>query len=245
MASLFRRITGYWRTSVAQKFEEHADPAVQLAQAIQEAQEQHLRLRDQAANVIANQKHTEMRLNRAIEDVEKARRSAREALVLADEAAAAGNTSRANDMNLAAEGFATRLITLETEVESLKTLYYQSTDAAEQAKAAVEQSSVALRDRLAERQKLLSQLDQVKLQERMNAANAMLTEQFGQDVPTFDEVRQKIEMRYAKALGVAEVSSTGTGRSPEMAEVERETLRRDARSKLTELREQFGLPSGS
>jgi phage shock protein A len=243
MASLLRRITGYLRTSASEKFEERADPAIQLAQAIQEAQDQHLRLRDQAANVIAKQKHTEMRLNRAIEDVEKARRSAREALIMADEASGAGNTTRSADMMAAAEGFATRLITLENEVESLKTLYYQSTDAAEQAKAAVEQSSLALRDRLAERQKLLSQLDQVKLQERMNAANAMLSEQFGQDVPTFDEVRRKIETRYAKALGVAEVSSTG--RSPEMAEVERESLKREARSKLSELREQFGLPSGS
>jgi phage shock protein A len=184
-----------------------------------------------------------MRLNRAIEDVEKARGSAREALIMADEASTAGNASRSADMMAAAEGFATRLITLENEVESLKTLYYQSTDAAEQAKAAVEQSSLALRDRLAERQKLLSQLDQVKLQERMNAANAILSEQFGQDVPSFDEVRRKIETRYAKALGVAEVSSTG--RSPEMVEVERESLKREARTKLSELRQQFGLPSGS
>jgi phage shock protein A len=245
MASLLRRITGYLRTSASQRFEERADPAVQLAQAIQEAQDEHLRLRDQAANVVANQKHTEMRLNRAIEDVEKARGSAREALIMADEASGAGNARRSADMMAAAEGFATRLITLEGEVESLKTLYYQSTDAAEQAKAAVAQSSLALRDRLAERQKLLSQLDQVKLQERMNAANAILSEQFGQDVPSFEEVRRKIETRYAKALGVAEVAGTGTGRSPEMVEVERESLKREARSKLSELRQQFGLPSGS
>ena len=44
-------------------FNERADPKVQLEQAIAEAQNQHRRLQEQAANVIANQKQGEMRLN--------------------------------------------------------------------------------------------------------------------------------------------------------------------------------------
>jgi phage shock protein A len=77
----------------------------------------------------------------------------------------------------------------------------------------------------------------------MNKAMATLAAPIGQDVPSFAEVRDKIEARYAKALGVAEIA--GTSRSPEMVEVERETMRREARTKLAELRQQFGLPSGS
>ena len=38
------------------RFEENADPKVQLEQAMAEAQEQHRRLVEQAASVIANQK---------------------------------------------------------------------------------------------------------------------------------------------------------------------------------------------
>ena len=63
----------------------------------------------------------------------------------------------------------------------------------------MQQNSVALQKKLAERQKLLSQLDQAKMQEQMNKAMASLNETVGDDVPTFDEVRDKIEARYAKA----------------------------------------------
>jgi len=50
--------------------EQRADPKVQLEQAIEEAREQHRRLKEQAANVIANQKQAEIRLSSAVEDKE-------------------------------------------------------------------------------------------------------------------------------------------------------------------------------
>ena len=59
----------------------------------------------------------------------------------------------------------------------------------------------ALQGKLAERQKLLSQLDQAKMQEQMNTAMSSLGEDVGEDVPGFDEIRDKIEARYAKAKG--------------------------------------------
>ena len=106
-----------------------------------------------------------------------------------------------------------QLIQLEKEVDDLKTLVLQSTQAADQAKAAVQQNAAALQQKLAERQKLLSQLDQAKMQEQMNKAMATLTETVGEDVPTLDEVRDKIEARYAKAKGMAELSES-IGRAP-------------------------------
>ena len=71
---MFKVIKRWWKYMTAKlsgSFNERADPKVQLEQAIMEAQEQHRRLREQAANVIANQKQTEMRLNRAMEELEK------------------------------------------------------------------------------------------------------------------------------------------------------------------------------
>src|SRR5439155_13063510 len=67
MIKLLRRIGRYITAALTGKFNEVADPKVQLEQAIMEAQEQHRRLTEQAANVIANQKQTEMRLNRAMD----------------------------------------------------------------------------------------------------------------------------------------------------------------------------------
>ena len=86
MIKLFRRMGRYMTALFTGKFNEAADPKVQLEQAIMEAQEQHRRLTEQAANVIANQKQTEMRLNRAMEELEKINAPARQALIMADEA---------------------------------------------------------------------------------------------------------------------------------------------------------------
>ena len=90
---------------------------MQLEQAITEAQDQHRRLKEQAANVIANQKQTEMRLNRSMADHEKLNTNARQALLMADEAQKAGDAERGGTSTTsAAEAFANQLIQLENEV---------------------------------------------------------------------------------------------------------------------------------
>ena len=72
MIKLFRRWWGYLNAKLTGKFNEMADPTVQLEQAIREAQDQHRRLKEQAANVIASQKQAEMRLNKRMSDLEYA-----------------------------------------------------------------------------------------------------------------------------------------------------------------------------
>src|SRR5437588_8069785 len=109
MIKLLRRIGHYITAALGGKFDEIADPKVQLEQALAEAQEQDRRLKEQAANVIANQKQTEMRLNRAMEELEKVNGSARQALLMADEAVKQGDATKATKMNQAAEAFANRL----------------------------------------------------------------------------------------------------------------------------------------
>ena len=71
-----------------------ADPKVQLEQAITEAQDQHRRLREQAANVIANQKQSELRLNSKMGELEKLNANARQALIMAADAEKAGNAGQ-------------------------------------------------------------------------------------------------------------------------------------------------------
>src|SRR5437867_13100131 len=121
MIKLFRRTWRYFTAMLTGKFNEAADPKVQLEQAITEAQDQHRRLVEQAANVIANQKQTEMRLNRALEELEKVNGSARQAVMMADEATKNGDGAKATQYSQAAESFANRLIAGEAEVESRKT----------------------------------------------------------------------------------------------------------------------------
>jgi phage shock protein A len=246
MAAMFKTLKRMWRyvgAKLGASFDEHADPKVQLEQAIGEAQDQHRRLKEQAANVIANQKLTEMQLNRAMNELESLNGKARQAVLMADDASKRGDTAKAAEYNKAAESFATQLVSTEKQVESLKTIHLQSAQAADQAKAAVAQNSAVLQQKLAERQKLLSQLDQAKMQEQMNTAMASLSEAVGQDVPTFDEVRNKIEARYARALGSAELE--GQTVESRMLEVEQAAVDTEAQARLSQIRSQLGLESGT
>jgi phage shock protein A len=243
MLKLFRRAWAYLTASLTGKFNEAADPKVQLEQAIIEAQDQHRRLKEQAANVIANQKQTELRLNRAMGELEKSNASARQAVLMAADAEKAGDAAKAQQYTSAAESFANRLIQLEREIDDLKTLSLQSTQAADQAKAAVQQNANALQRRLAERQKLLSQLDQAKMQEQMNRAMSSLSETVGQDVPTLEEVRDKIEARYSRARGMAELH--GESVEGRMLEVEQATMNTEAQARLSEIRSSLGIGTGT
>jgi phage shock protein A len=243
MLKLIKKWWRYLTASATGKFNERADPKVQLEQAITEAQEQHRRLIEQAANVIANQKQTELRLNRSMEELEKLNGLARQAVRMADDATKAGNATKAAEFTQSAEAFANRLIAIENDVESLKTMHLQATQAAGQAKTAVQQNSSQLQAKLAERQKLLSQLDQAKMQEQVNAAMTSLNQQVGQDVPTLDEVRQKIETRYAKALGSAELA--GQSVESRMLEVEQAQMNVEAQARLSAIKEQLGIATTS
>ena len=239
---MFKALKRWWKylgAKVNSVFNAKADPKIQLEQAITEAQEQHRRLREQAANVIANQKQTEMRLERSMDELEKVSGNAKQAVLMADEAAKKGDQARVSELTSAAESFAARLIAIESQVEDLKQLALQSSQASDQAKAAVQQNATVLQRKLAERQKLLSQLDQAKMQEQVNKAMASLSETVGEDVPTFDEVRDKIEARYAKAKGMSELTETSV--ESRMLEVEQAAANSEAQARLAQIRAQLGL----
>ena len=243
---MFKALKRWWKymtAKVSGSLDERADPKVQIQQAINEAQEQHRRLRDQAANVIANQKQLEMQLSRTMGELEKTNGNARQALMMESQASQRGDATKAGEYESAAESIATRLIELERTVEEQKTMVLQATQAADQAKTAVQQNSLALQKKLAERQKLLSQLDQAKMQEQLNTAMATLSESVGQDVPTFDEVRDKIEARYAKAKGMAELQ--GQTVENRMLEIEQATTTTEARGRLDAMRAELGLTTGT
>ena len=240
MWKLIKRRWKYMTARLSGRLEASADPKIQLEQAIGEARDQHRRLKDQAANVIANHKQTEIRLNRALSELERVNRNARQALMMAEEAAGTGEEAKATSYTNAAEQLAGRLITLEQEIESLKSLLFQTSEAADQAKAAVSQNALSLQEKLSERQKLLGQLDQARMQEQMNEAMSTLSEAVGEDVPTLSEVRDKIEARYAKAKGAAELVEEGSSEG-RMLEIEAAARNQEAKTRLTQIREQLGI----
>ena len=77
------------------------------------------------------------------------------------------------------------------------------------------------------------------MQEEMNKAMATLSETVGEDVPTFEEVRDKIEARYAKAKGASEL--TGESVESRMLEVEQAAMNTEANARLAQIRSELGL----
>jgi phage shock protein A len=239
MANGFTKAAKYLSALFSSKVDEYADPKVQIQQAIEDAQRQHQALSQQAAAVIGNQRQLEMKLNRQLGEIERLQNSARQALVLADQARNQGDPAKAQQYEQAAQVTATQLVSAEQSVEDLKVLHDQSLGAAEQAKQAVERNSMILQQKIAERTKLLSQLEQAKMQEKASESLRQMSEIAAPgSTPTLDEVRDKIEKRYANALGQAELAQNSVqGR---MLEVQQASIDMAGASRLEQIRASMG-----
>ena len=225
----------YMMALFGSKIDEYADPKVQIQQAIEEAQRQHQALVQQAAAVIGNQRQLEMKLSRQMEEVEKLQGMARQALVLADRARGGGDEAEAQKYESTAQTLATQLVSGEQSMEDLKTLHDQALSAAGQARKAVENNAMVLQQRIAERSRLLSQLEQAKMQETVaKSLESMSSLAAPGNTPSLDEVRDKIEQRYANAMGRAELASNSVeGR---MLEVQKSSLDLAGSSRLEQIR---------
>ncbi|HLU44069.1 MAG TPA: PspA/IM30 family protein [Natronosporangium sp.] len=235
MANPFVKAWRYLMALFGAKVDEYADPKVQIQQAIDEAKVQHQALVRQAAAVIGNQRQLEMRLSRQMSEVEKWQSMARQGLVLAEKARAEGDEQKALEYEQAAQAAANQLVSAEQQVEELKTLHDQALNAAQQARKAVENNKMLLEEKLAERTKLLSQLEQAKMQETVAASlESMSALAAPGNTPSLDEIREKIERRYAAAMGRAELASQGVeGR---MLEMQRSTLDLAGAARLEQIR---------
>jgi phage shock protein A len=222
------------------KLDERIDPKVQIEQAITEAKRQHELLSQQAAAVLGNRHQLEMKLDKQMDEVERMQGSARQAIVLAEQARAAGDEKKATDYESAAQSFATQLVAAEKAAEDLKHLHDQALGASEKAKQAVAQNAMLLQQRLAERSKLLNQLDQAKMQERVNDALKSVSQlSVPGNTPSLDQVAEKIEARYARAMGAAELGESSV--ETRMLEVQRSALDVEGAQRLEAIRASMGL----
>jgi phage shock protein A len=235
MANPFVKGWRYMMALFGAKIDEYADPKVQIQQAVEDAQRQHQALVQQAAAVIGNQRQLELKLSRQMSEVEKLQAMARQALVLADKSRSAGDEAKATEYERTAQTLATQLVAGEQSMEDLKTLHDQALSAAGQARQAVENNASILQQKLAERTRLLSQLEQAKMQETVaRSLESMSSLAAPGNTPSLDEVREKIERRYANAMGRAELASNSVeGR---MMELQQSTLDMAGSSRLEQIR---------
>jgi phage shock protein A len=235
MANGFAKAWRYMSAWFGAKVDEKADPKIQIQQAIEEAQRQHEALTRQAANVIGNQHQLELKLDRQLSQIEDLQAQARQALVLADRARSSGDDAKAADFEQTAGVLANQLVSAEAAAADLKQLHDQSMGAAQQARQAVQDNAMLLQEKLAERTKLLSQLEQAKMQEQVSASlNQMGELAAPKKTPSLEEVRDKIERRYSNALGQADLATNSVqGR---MLEVKKATMNMAGQARLEEIR---------
>lgn len=243
MANPFSKGWKYLMANFDQKIDENADPKVQIQQAVEAAKKQHRDISTQAAQVIGNKKQLEMQLDRLVKSQADYQEKARTALHMADDAQAKGDQAKATEYLNTAEVIASQLVTVESELENTKQMYATAAEAAKQAEEQQRQSEVRLQQQLGEVDKLLAQADQAKMQEA-NAAAVDSMNQLGaadDNVPTLDAMREKIERRYADALGAQELTqNTVTDRMAEISSAGRDMA---AASKLEEIRASMGASS--
>ncbi|MBC2682478.1 PspA/IM30 family protein [Corynebacterium anserum] len=238
MANPFSKGWKYLMQSLDTKIEENADPNVQIDQAVEAAKKQHAEVTKSAAAVIGNRNQLEMKMHRLQEDAGTLAENARAAIKRADEATAAGDTAKAQEFNQTAEVFASQLVTVEQELSETKKLHAGAVQAAEQAEAQQKQSEMRLQKQMQQVTQLRSQVAQTAMQESVAQSVQQLNGVCAdEDVPTLDGVRDKIEQRYARALGAQElVENSVQGRMQEISQAGHDMK---ASSRLEELRAQM------
>jgi phage shock protein A len=210
---MFRLAKRTWHYAIAflsGTLDSLADPRVQIEQAIEDAKRQHAALSDQAAAVIGNQRELQLKLTRSLNELERLRASASQALVLAEDARTKGDTERAAAHERTARLFAMQLATVESSAADLHELLERAAGAAKAAKGAVEHNAYVLQRQLAERSKLLTELEAAKMQERVaDALQRIGTFAPATDVPSLQEIRDRIDRRIARASGRYELANDG------------------------------------
>lgn len=236
---MFKRLWAYIRSWFRQAAESAMDPEVEIQSAIDEARRRDQELRNQAAKVIAHKTQLESQIERAAEDIGEAREMAKQALLRVDAAKNEGDQAAVEKWTRAAQSLAMRLQASENNLNSLKAQYETAVAQAETAKEAVQSNAMSLQELSAKRMEMLGSLQQAKMQESVNAAVEALSAGVTDEMPSLDQVEQKIEQRKAEAMARAELREA----TPEGAEAE---LRKaismtEADAKLDELRAELGL----
>ncbi len=241
MPNPFAKGWNYVKASLDKKVDNNADPKILVHQAMNNARDQHKAVADQAAAVIGSAKQLEIAMGTKSRQLDETQGQVRQTLQVADAARAEGDTAKAAQLDAQAEQLANRLVTAEQDLESTRQLHGQAVQAAEQAKQAVSQSEQRLRETLAQEDQLLLQATQAEMQHRTADSVSSLQGPGGGNSPTFEEIRAKIEGRYATALGKQELAEATGATSTTQFDAAALTRESEGKAKLDQIRASMGV----
>lgn len=218
--AFFKRANSYAQAKAQSELDSHADPRVQLDQAIGSLQQHHEDLTLAASHVIAQDRLAKMQLTTLSSQEASYSKSAMTAQQQ-------GNLD-------AARSFALKIASLREQIQGLTAQIPQLEDAAAAARVAVQESADQLQQKLGERSTILAQIDQTTMQRQMAASMKAVSDLApGSAMPSLNEIKNKVQTQYAVAMAQSELSST----SPEVQEmhVHHAELTSEADSILAEL----------
>jgi len=236
---VFKKWWAYIKSWFGVQSDKMMDPEIEIQMAIDQANKKNQDLRNQAANIVAHRTQLESKIERAADEVGETREMAKQAILKAEEAKAAGDTASVTKWTNIAQGQATKLQAAESNLTSLKSQYEVAITQADNAKAAVQANAARLQELTAKQMQLLGALEQAKMQESVNAAVQSMSATMDDSMPSLEDVQNKIERRQAQAMGQAEVFDV----TPEGGEVELRQAMNEAQAdaKLEELKAELGL----
>lgn len=240
---MFRLILRTWHYSLAllsNLFDERADPRVQIEQAIEEAKRQHTLLAEQAAAVIGNQRELQLKIARGNADALRMDRSIAQSLRLADASRSKGDREAAGRYERTAQLLATQLAAAQSSLADLCELHDRAAAGANAARRAIEQNAFTLQRQMAERSKLLTELEAARMQERMAEALSRIGALApAGSVPTLPQIQEKIDRRIGRGAGRLEIARDGV--ESQLVEIERSVIDARGEQLLDEIRRREGL----
>ena len=201
-SKIFKRANSYAQAKAEAEFDAHADPKIQLEQALAGMQQHHQDLEAAASHVLAQEKVAKMRLADLSADEAKYTQ-------MALTAKQQGNLD-------VARTFASKVAGLREQIQGLVTQIPQLEQVASDAREAVQESADQLQQKLNEKSTILSQIDQANMQKEMAASLKQVSDLTrSSNVPSLEEIKQKVAGQFAEAQASTELSST----SPEVLEM--------------------------
>ncbi|MEA3502349.1 MAG: PspA/IM30 family protein [Actinomycetota bacterium] len=239
---MFKKWWEYIKSWFKKTSDDMMDPEIEIQMAIDQAKKKNQDLRNQAANIVAHRTQLESKIEKAADEVGETREMAKQAILKAEEARAAGDAAGVTKWTNIAQGQATKLQAAENNLTSLKNQYGTSIAQAEEAKSAVQANAVKLQELSAKQMQLLGALEQAKMQESVNEAVQSMSTTLDDQLPTLESVEDKIEKRKAQAMAKAEIFDA----TPEGGELELRQAMNEAQAdaKLEELKAELGLTTG-
>ncbi len=191
-------------------------------------------LRESATNIIAYQHQLEGQRTKLYDELEKVSTSARQAVMMAEEASRADEADKASRFNESAEILSQQIITIDTQIAAIDIELIEASQASEEAKSIASDSAIATTQMKAKGAELRADFERAKMAEASLEATG---------APSFDQVKDKIGQRVAHADAMAELADVDgeTALAGATAMVEQAAIEARAAARLAEIRSQMGI----